>query len=76
MSTKPNHRRETERIEDHGPHWESSRRPRHKPDAPSVARARKTYRRRAARQERRTGKPVAIIVPGRQSKRPKPRPTE
>jgi hypothetical protein len=77
MSTKPNHRRETDRIEDHGPHWEANgRRRHHKPDAPSVARARKSYRRRAARKERRTGKPVNIIVPGRQRRRPKPLPTE
>lgn len=77
MSTKPNHRRGTAQVEDHGPHWENNgRKPRHKPDAPSVARARKGYRTRARRKERRTGKPVDIIVPGRQGRRPRPLPTE
>jgi hypothetical protein len=76
MSTKPNPRRGTKRIPDSGPTWENHMRPGFKPDAPSVARARKGYRTRARRKERRTGKPVDIIVPGRQRRRPRPLPTE
>lgn len=72
MSTKPNHRRGSGRVQDHGPSWERNRGG--GPDAPSVARARSGYRTRARRRERRTGKPVDIIVPGRQRRRPRPLP--
>ena len=54
MSTHPNHRLGEGRKQDNGPHWENSGA--RGPDAPSVARARASYRDRRRRADRRTAK--------------------
>lgn len=54
MATHPNHRRGEDRRTDNGPRYEHGG-----SDNSAVARARKKWKRRAARSERRTGKTTA-----------------
>jgi hypothetical protein len=63
MSNKPNHRRGHDRIQDHGPGYES-RTPAAGCNSTHVARSRAKWKRRANRAERRTGEvnPDAILT--------------
>jgi len=73
VSTKPNHRRGEPRRQDHGPTWEGK-----EPDgdAPHVARARRGWKRTAARSERRTGQRSPKVWPVHLRGKPRPRPEE
>jgi len=69
MSQRPNHRRGEGRHQDNGPTWES-----HTPNAgcnaTHVARGRAKWKRRNARQERRTGRHVSFVPLSSSRERP------